>query len=331
MSLVVRRGYSSCQSLVIRSGYTGVQTSHTHTPLNARSPSEVLVRVHAAGLNQLDRSLARGYGAPVLEVLRGKPPTVVLGQEFSGVVVEIGDNVMDLRVGDEVYGAVDPWSRCGTCTTLLRVNANDVARKPISLSHSMAATLPFAIMTVWRSSIVASQRRRCKSALVFGGAGAIGRTCVSLLHHVLGIDAVSVGRKGYSGNGKFDLVVDASSNNGDPLPVQHLVAPGGMYVTYNGVWLTRVGEYGAIRGTLYAVQELLDNRTRLLTEQGSSYHWGIMRGGGSDVLHRLARSIETGELPVWVREESVNVVDGLDELAASWDVLSNRKTVVKLV
>ncbi|WP_329481758.1 alcohol dehydrogenase catalytic domain-containing protein [Kribbella sp. NBC_01484] len=69
------------------------------TPL----PTEVLVRVHAAGVNPVDAKTRAGQG--VAGIL-GDPP-FILGWDVSGVVEEIGHGVHTLAVGDEVYGM--PW------------------------------------------------------------------------------------------------------------------------------------------------------------------------------------------------------------------------------
>ncbi len=324
----MRRQLSSVTSLVVREGYGGVSLLRGLPLPQARSQSDVLVEVRAAALNPIDVALADGYGAGVLEKLRGAPP-FVLGQEFSGVVRECGTNVLDLRVGDEVYGAVDPWSRCGTMTTHLRVHESDVGRKPASLSFEQAACLPFAAMTVWRPVVVEARRLGAKTAVVFG-RGTIGRMASALLVCEAGVtDVLCVGREGlpHGADGearKFDVVVDATSNRGQPLSeAQRLVAPQGLFVTFNGVWLTRVTERGALSGSFDALTELLEHKVQSRTRDGSSYSWGVMRAAGGGTLTRLAQRIDSGQLTsvaALCHSDTIDVLrDGLPQLADEWN------------
>lgn len=323
----MRRQLSSVTSLAVRQGYGGVTLLRGLPLPQARSQSDVLVDVRAAALNPLDVALAEGYGAGVLDRLRGAPP-FVLGQEFSGVITQCGTNVMDLRVGDEVYGAVDPWSQCGTLTTQLRVHEADVGLKPASLSFEQAACLPFAIMTVWRPVIEAARSMHARSAVVFG-RGTIGRMATTLLASEGGVvDVTCVGREGLpeSVDGsprKFDIVVDATANRGRPLnELQRFVAPQGLFVTFNGVWLTHVTEHGALGGSYEALLELIERNAQSHTRDGSHYAWGVMRATGGAMLTRLARRIDRAELSVasLCDDDAIDVLrDGLPQLADEWN------------
>ena len=84
-----------------------------------RNPEEVLVRVKAASVNPLDVEMTKGYGAQVFQTLRhiekGKICSLrqsnvefplTMGRDFSGIVVETGAGVNDVKVGDEVYGVL---------------------------------------------------------------------------------------------------------------------------------------------------------------------------------------------------------------------------------
>ena len=213
---------------------------------DARSESDCLIEIQCAALNPLDFAMSNGYGSNVLEKLRGTE--FVLGQEFSGICVEAGANVFDIKEGDEVWGAVDPWSKCGTLSEYVRVNEVDIARKPQVLSHSLSAALPFAIMTVWRSVIEKARKRRSNNALILG-KGNLG-TCIHALLQEFVPECVMEmrGREGYDGPEKFDIVVDCSSSIGKPLVMEDFVSAGGFCVTFNGPWLPLTTEHGVIKG-----------------------------------------------------------------------------------
>ncbi len=217
-------------------------------PPKIRSDSDILVRVHAAGINPLDRAMSRGYGAVLLDRLRGSD--FVLGQEFSGICTFVGKNVMDVRVGDPVFGAVDPWSQCGTLTDELCVNEADVAKKPANVEHVRAASIPFAVMTVWRPVVQHAVKQRARSALVWGGRGSVGSVCAALLRDLVpGMqNVVVVGREGLESDEQFDVVVDAASTQGFPSDLSRFVKAQGLYCSFNGPWLMMAGEQGLLKG-----------------------------------------------------------------------------------
>ncbi len=308
------------RALVKPRGVSGVEC-RTLPLAKRRSESDIVVQVRAAGVNALDRAMvSRGYGSEVLDLLRGSE--FVLGQEFSGVCTAVGRNVMDVRVGDEVYGAVDPWSRCGTLAEELCVHEADVARKPRGWSHERAATLPFAVMTVWRDVVEHALKRRATSALVVGGRGKVGGVAAALLRELVPSmrRVESVGREGWAGEDRFDIVVDAAESQGAPLDLDRFVAASGRYCSFNGPWLTLAARRGLLAGSLEAAQALLEKKAQGWTRNGSSFAWGVMRAGGARVLNQVARAIEAGGLAE-LGERPMHVVESLEEAERQWDAL----------
>ena len=117
-------------------------------------PTEVRVKVHAAGINPVDWKTRAGDGmAGVL----GEPP-FVLGWDVSGVVEEVGFGVTTLREGDEVYGM--PWfpRAAGGYAEYVTAPARQFARKPSSVSHEQAAAVPLAALTAWQALVDTAQR-----------------------------------------------------------------------------------------------------------------------------------------------------------------------------
>ncbi|HEY9437580.1 MAG TPA: alcohol dehydrogenase catalytic domain-containing protein, partial [Streptomyces sp.] len=98
-------------------------------------PTEVLVRVVAAGVNPVDHKTRAGGG---MSMVLGEPP-FVLGWDVSGVVEKTGFGVHTLSVGDEVYGM--PWfpRAAGAYAEYVTAPSRHFARKPVSLSHDEAA------------------------------------------------------------------------------------------------------------------------------------------------------------------------------------------------
>lgn len=143
---------------------------------------EVLVRVHAAGVNPADRKVRSGYVR-----LFGDPP-FTLGHEFSGVVTEVGQEVGGFQPGDEVFGWVTPPH--GAYADYVVVPATSVAAKPASIDHVHAAALPIAGLTAWQALVKVGQVRAGQRVLVHGAAGGVGHLAVQIAKangaHVIG-------------------------------------------------------------------------------------------------------------------------------------------------
>ncbi|MFE7572673.1 NADP-dependent oxidoreductase [Streptomyces sp. NPDC057539] len=143
-------------------------------------PTEVQVRVHAAGVNPVDWKTRAGGGmAGVL----GEPP-FVLGWDVSGVVAEVGFGVHTLRVGDEVYGM--PWfpRQAGGYAEYVTAPARQFARKPASLGHDRAAAVPLAALTAWQSLVDAARIEPGQRVLVHAAAGGVGHFAVQFAKHL---------------------------------------------------------------------------------------------------------------------------------------------------
>jgi len=139
-------------------------------------PTEVQVRVHAAGVNPVDFKTRTGGGtAGVL----GEPP-VCLGWDVSGVVSEIGAGVTRFRVGDEVFGM--PWfpRQAGAYAEYVTAPSRHFAAKPAVLSHEEAGALPLAGLTAWQIVVDAIQLQSGDDLLVHGAAGGVGHLAVQI-------------------------------------------------------------------------------------------------------------------------------------------------------
>ncbi|MEV5965097.1 NADP-dependent oxidoreductase [Kribbella sp. NPDC051952] len=140
------------------------------TPL----PTEVLVRVHAAGVNPVDAKTRAGQG--VAGIL-GDPP-FILGWDVSGVVEEIGHGVHTLAVGDEVYGM--PWfpRAASAYAEYVTAPSRHFARKPANLSHTDAAAVPLAGLTAYQILTVLAGVQKDQRVLVHAAAGGVGHLAV---------------------------------------------------------------------------------------------------------------------------------------------------------
>jgi NADPH:quinone reductase-like Zn-dependent oxidoreductase len=153
-------------------------------------PTEVLVRVHAAGVNPVDaKSRAGGGMAGVL----GAPP-FILGWDVSGVVEEIGFGVHTVAVGDEVYGM--PWfpRAASAYAEFVTAPSRQFAKKPGNLSHAEAAAIPLAGLTAWQILTAAANLQSGQRVLVHAAAGGVGHLAVQFAKH-LGAHVVGTASK----------------------------------------------------------------------------------------------------------------------------------------
>ena len=145
-------------------------------PRPAPLAGQVLVRVHASGVNPLDTKIREGKAAHAKQ-----PLPAVLGLDMAGVVEEAGTAVTAFRPGDEVYGMVGGvGGQQGTLAEYVTVNTDLLALKPKSLSMREAAALPLITITAWEGLVDRAKVRAGQRVLVHAGAGGVGHIAVQL-------------------------------------------------------------------------------------------------------------------------------------------------------
>ncbi|WHX23735.1 NADP-dependent oxidoreductase [Streptomyces malaysiensis subsp. malaysiensis] len=152
-------------------------------------PTEVLVRVHAAGINPVDWKTRAGQGMAGLQTL-----PMILGWDVSGVVEEVGFGVTTLAPGDEVYGM--PWfpRAAGAYAEFVTAPSRHFARKPASVGHVEAASLPLAALTAWQALVDTAGVKAGQRVLVHAAAGGVGHLAVQFAKH-LGAEVVATARE----------------------------------------------------------------------------------------------------------------------------------------
>ncbi|MCU1679700.1 MAG: NADPH:quinone reductase [Amycolatopsis sp.] len=143
------------------------------TELPSPGATEVLVRVHAAGINPVD------WKSRVQEVFLGAPP-FILGWDVSGVVEEVGFGATGFEVGDEVLGM--PWfpRQAGAYAEYVTAPSRQFVRKPSGLSHVEAAGLPLAGLTAWQGLVDVANVQAGQRVLVDAAAGGVGHLAVQI-------------------------------------------------------------------------------------------------------------------------------------------------------
>ena len=142
-------------------------------------PTDVMVQIHAAGVNVLDVKIATGEFKPLLPY---RLP-LVLGNDVAGVVVKAGSQVRRFKVGDEVYARPDK-DRIGTFAELIAMDEQDVALKPNSLSMVEAASIPLVGLTAWQALVEKANVRKGQKVFVQAGSGGVGTFAIQLAKHL---------------------------------------------------------------------------------------------------------------------------------------------------
>jgi NADPH:quinone reductase-like Zn-dependent oxidoreductase len=208
-------------------------------------PTEVQVRVHAAGVNPVDFKTRAGKG---MAGLLGAPP-VRIGWDVSGVVTAVPPGVTRFRVGDDVFGM--PWfpRQAGAYAEYVTAPSRHFAAKPHPLSHEEAGALPLAGLTAWQIVVDTIALEDGADLLIHGAAGGVGHLAVQIAK-ARGANVIGTARAEQAGwlrelgatetidykserfedrVGDLDAVIDFTGSYGErSLPT---LRPGGMLVS----------------------------------------------------------------------------------------------------
>ncbi|MFE6615052.1 NADP-dependent oxidoreductase [Amycolatopsis sp. NPDC057786] len=138
-------------------------------------PTQILVRVHAAGVNPVDWKTRETGGIGPM----GDPP-FILGWDVSGVVEEVGAGASLFSPGDEVFGMPSFPFQAGAYSEYVAAPSRHFARKPSTLDHVHAAAVPLAGLTVWQSLVDTADIRPGQRVLIHAAAGGVGHLAVQI-------------------------------------------------------------------------------------------------------------------------------------------------------
>ncbi|MDT7784483.1 MAG: hypothetical protein QOF58_2902 [Pseudonocardiales bacterium] len=147
----------------------------TDVPKPAPLPTEVLVRVHAAGVNPVDWKTRAGGGMVGLQSF-----PFINGWDVSGVVEEVGFGVTTLKPGDEVYGMPRFPHAASAYAEYVTAPSRHFAKKPQSLTHVEAGALPLAALTAWQILKDTADVRPGQKVLITAAAGGVGHLAVQI-------------------------------------------------------------------------------------------------------------------------------------------------------
>ena len=271
---------------------------------------DVLVEIHAAGLNPLDAKIRDGAFKMILPY---RPP-FILGHEMAGTIVRVGSNVRSFKAGDQVY-ARPRDGRIGTFAPLIAVNQADLALKPANLSMEEAASIPLVGLTAWQALVEQAGLKQGQKVLIHAGSGGVGTFAIQLAKHLgatvatttstanvalverLGADIVIDYKKedfeaSLSG---YDVVLN--SLDGDTLRKSlNVLRPGGKLISISGppdpAFAREQGSNWLLRQVFRFLSRGIRSGAR---RRGVDYAFLFMRANGQQ-LGRIAALIEDGSI-----------------------------------
>ena len=155
-------------------------------------PNEVLIKIHGAGVNAADWHLMRGE--PFAMRLMGfgflSPKHKILGNDISGVIEEVGDDVKEFKVGDEVFGDLSS-DNFGGFAQYVCTRESSLVLKPKNLSFEEAAALPTAGITALKGLLNNIEIKPNQKVLINGASGGVGTFAVQIAK-ALGAEVTAV-------------------------------------------------------------------------------------------------------------------------------------------
>ncbi len=265
---------------------------------------DVLIQVHAAGVNPIDYKLRSGAQRAVV---RWRLPHT-LGLDASGVVVEVGKKASRFAVGDEVFTS-PTHAREGTYAEYVAVDERAVARKPPNITHAEAAGVPLAGLTALQC-VQAARVKAGDAVLVQAGAGGVGSIAIQLckqrgatvtttcstrnvaLCSELGADRViDYTRERFDDLSGYDAVID--SLGGDAIArAMAILRPRGYLVTIVSDIPAAVDAHGPYLGLGVALAGMVSLRARCALK-GIRFRYVLRKSDGAE-LAELAELIRTG-------------------------------------
>lgn len=186
------------------------QIAFADIPKPALKPDEILVRVHAVGLNPVDNAIPKGSFKPIL---RFQLPAT-LGSDLAGVVEETGSRVTRFKVGDAVFASIFDLGT-GALAEFAVVPESAAALKPSNLDFAQAASIPMVGLTAWQALKERARVQPGQKVFIPAGSGGIGTFAIQLAKHL----GAKVGTTTSTGNVELvrslgaDEIVDYKKQN----------------------------------------------------------------------------------------------------------------------
>lgn len=279
-------------------------------PEPALRDDDVLVRVHAAGVNPLDSKIRTGEFKLILPY---RLP-LILGNDVAGVVTGGGPRVRRFKPGDEVY-ARPHHDRIGTFAEFIAMNEDDVAIKPKKLTMEEAASIPLVGLTAWQALIESARLKKDQRVLIHAGSGGVGTFAIQLAKHIGAIVATTTSTANVDLVKRLgaDVVVDYKKDDFEEVLRDYdvvvnslgkemlekslrVLKPGGKLISISGPpdpdFAMDIGSGWLLRQLMGVLSYRIRNQAR---RRRVSYSFLFMKANG-DQLRQIASLIDAGTI-----------------------------------
>lgn len=282
----------------------------TELPHPTVGPDEILVKVHAVGLNPIDNMIPQGTFKPLLKF----ELPAVLGSDLAGVVVEVGSRVTRFRPGDAVYASLFDLGR-GALAQWTVVPEHAAALKPASLDFVQAASIPMVALTAWQAFTEQAPLAPGQRVFIPAGSGGIGSFAIQLAKHLGALVATSTSTANAEWVGQLgaEVVVDYKRQAFDALLQGYdlvlgtlrgdaierslsILQPGGRVLSLVGppdAAFARARNMNIIMTALFGLMSWKIHR--LARRRGVTYGMMFVRPDGAQ-LTRIAALLDEGKL-----------------------------------
>ena len=246
--------------------------------------SSVLIEVHAASLNPIDNILRAGYLRQMLELSFPH----VKGYDVSGTVVEVGKDVRNVKLGDEVFARPNQKD-AGAIAEFARLQESELAIKPANISHEQAASVPLAGLTAWQALVTKGGIKEGDKVLIHAGSGGVGTFAIQIAKHFGAFVATTTSSKNADMVKDLgaDLVIDYTSQK-----FEDVVSDYDLVIdTIGGDTLERSFKVLKKGGVLVSVKS--QDNDGLAEKYGVRFEWFFMWPDG-EMLAELAKLISDG-------------------------------------
>lgn len=270
--------------------------------------NDVLVEIHAAGVNLVDSKLRDGE----FKLIVPYRTPFILGHDVAGIVVRAGSKVRKFKPGDEVY-ARPRDGRIGTFAEFIAIDEADVALKPKNLSMEEAASIPLVGLTAWQVLVETAGLKKGQKVFIQAGSGGVGTFAIQLAKHLGATVATtaSAANTGLLNALGADIVVDYKKddfekvlkgydvvlNSQDAKTLEkslNLLKPGGKLISISGPPDPAFASKQGLNMVLKLIMRLLSRGIRGKARRaGVDYSFLFMWAQG-DQLGKITSLIESG-------------------------------------
>jgi len=282
----------------------------TNVTIPELKENDVLVEIHASGLNVLDSKIKTGE----FKLLLPHKFPLILGHDVAGVITKVGKNVKKFKVGDAVYSRVAD-DRIGTLAEFIAIDEKDVALKPKNISMEEAASIPLVALTAWQALVETAKLQKGQKVFIQAGSGGVGTIAIQLAKHLGAIVATTASEKSFEMLKKlgadvlidykkddfenilkeYDLVLNSQDTNTLEKSLR-IVKPGGKVISISGPPTPDFAKAIGAPWFVKIILSLLSSGIRKKAAKlGVNYSFLFMRADGAQ-LSQITSLIESGAI-----------------------------------